>query len=89
MDGAEYITPLVFMIVMGTVLLNATTARMVAKALNVIQQDSNGILIIGANMAARKSTIKVSWKRMVCIFIYELLMVNRSDARLPIENSAR
>ncbi|MEZ4950272.1 MAG: sodium:proton antiporter [Saprospiraceae bacterium] len=52
-DGAEYITPLVFMIVMGTVLLNATTARMVAKALNVIQQDSNGILIIGANMAAR------------------------------------
>ncbi|MEZ4981245.1 MAG: NAD-binding protein [Saprospiraceae bacterium] len=41
------------MIVMGTVLLNATTARLVAKALNVIQQDSNGILIIGANMAAR------------------------------------
>jgi len=29
--GAEYITPLVFMIVLGTVLLNATTARMFAK----------------------------------------------------------
>src|SRR5690606_17553774 len=29
--GAEYITPLVFVIVLGTVLLNATTARMVAK----------------------------------------------------------
>ncbi|MCB0661446.1 MAG: sodium:proton antiporter [Saprospiraceae bacterium] len=51
--GAEYITPLVFMIVMGTVLLNATTARFVARWLNVIQTDSNGILIIGANMAAR------------------------------------
>jgi NhaP-type Na+/H+ or K+/H+ antiporter len=51
--GAEYITPLVFMIVLGTVLLNATTARVVAKMLNVIQTDSNGILIVGANMAAR------------------------------------
>lgn len=51
--GAEYITPLVFMIVLGTVLLNATTARLVAKMLNVIQTDSNGILIVGANMAAR------------------------------------
>ena len=30
-EGAEYITPLVFMIVLGTVLLNATTARMFAK----------------------------------------------------------
>src|SRR5690606_30837467 len=29
--GAEYITPLVFMIVLGTVLLNATTARFFAK----------------------------------------------------------
>jgi NhaP-type Na+/H+ or K+/H+ antiporter len=30
-EGAEYITPLVFMIVLGTVLLNATTARLFAK----------------------------------------------------------
>ena len=32
---AEYITPLVFMIVMGTVLLNATTARLFAKITGV------------------------------------------------------
>lgn len=50
---ANYITPLVFMIVMGTVLLNATTARFVAKLLRVIQKTSDGILIIGANKAAR------------------------------------
>ena len=31
-EGAEYITPLVFMIVLGTVLLNATTARPFAKS---------------------------------------------------------
>lgn len=50
---AEYITPLVFMIVLGTVLLNATTARPVAKLLNVIQENSSGILFIGASLASR------------------------------------
>ncbi len=50
---AEYITPLVFMIVLGTVLLNATTARPVARVLKVIQEKSSGVLLIGANMAAR------------------------------------
>lgn len=52
-EGAEYITPLVFMIVLGTVLLNATTARLVARLLNVIQEASEGILIIGAARASR------------------------------------
>lgn len=47
--GAEYITPLVFMIVLGTVLLNATTARMVARLLGVVQDVSGGVLILGAN----------------------------------------
>ena len=46
---AEYITPLVFMIVLGTVLLNATTARPFAKILNVFLKKSKGILIIGAS----------------------------------------
>ncbi|PPK84647.1 sodium/proton antiporter (CPA1 family) [Neolewinella xylanilytica] len=47
--GAEYITPLVFMIVLGTVLINATTARLVARLLGVIQDTSSGVLILGAN----------------------------------------
>jgi hypothetical protein len=47
--NAEYITPLVFMIVLGTVLINATTARLVARLLGVVQDDSGGILILGAN----------------------------------------
>lgn len=51
--GAEYITPLVFMIVLGTVLLNATTARLVAGLLGVTLENSEGILFIGANTAAR------------------------------------
>ena len=51
--GAEYITPLVFMIVLGTVLLNATTARMFAKLVGVFQKRSTGILIVGASKVSR------------------------------------
>ncbi|NRB83564.1 MAG: cation:proton antiporter [Winogradskyella sp.] len=51
--GAEYITPLVFMIVLGTVLLNATTARLFAKASGVFLTKSEGILIIGASKVSR------------------------------------
>ena len=51
--GAEYITPLVFMIVLGTVLLNATTARLFAKAVGVFLTKSEGILIIGASEMPR------------------------------------
>ena len=52
-EGAEYITPLVFMIVLGTVLLNATTARLFAKLVGVFLTKSEGILIIGAAKASR------------------------------------
>ena len=51
--GAEYITPLVFMIVLGTVLLNATTARLFAKAVGVFLAKSEGIVIIGASKVSR------------------------------------
>ncbi|MDP5232070.1 MAG: NAD-binding protein, partial [Cellulophaga sp.] len=51
--GAEYITPLVFMIVLGTVLLNATTARLFAKLVGVFLKESEGILIIGASKVSR------------------------------------
>ena len=51
--GAEYITPLVFMIVLGTVLLNASTARFMAKLLGVFLEKSEGILIIGASKVPR------------------------------------
>ena len=50
---AEYITPLVFMVVLGTVLLNATTANLVAKMLGVTLETSNGILIVGSTKPSR------------------------------------
>ena len=52
-EGAEYITPLVFMIVLGTVLLNATTARFFAKMVGVFLKSSDAILIVGASDPSR------------------------------------
>ncbi|MEN8764468.1 MAG: cation:proton antiporter [Wenyingzhuangia sp.] len=52
-EGAEYITPLVFFIVLGTVLLNATTARFVARVLGVYLHASKGIVIVGASEVSR------------------------------------
>lgn len=51
--GAEYITPLVFVIVLGTVLLNATTARLFAQTVGVFLKRSEGILIIGGTKFSR------------------------------------
>jgi len=51
--GAEYITPLVFTIVLGTVLLNATTARLFARIAGVFLKKSEGILIVGASKVSR------------------------------------
>ena len=53
-EGAEYITPLVFMVVLGTVLLNAASARVLAKVIGVFLKQSNGILIVGASAFPRQ-----------------------------------
>ena len=55
--GAEYITPLVFMIVLGTVLLNATTARVFARIVGVFLSKSEGILIIGASQGKVRRSV--------------------------------
>jgi NhaP-type Na+/H+ or K+/H+ antiporter len=52
-EGANYITPLVFMVVLGTVLLNATTARMFAKTVGVFLKKSEAIVFVGASRSAR------------------------------------
>jgi len=68
-DGAEYITPLVFMVVLGTVLLNATTARIFAKVSGVFLKSSEGIILIGASNFARLigTYLKKNNRRVVLI----------------------
>ena len=79
-DGAEYITPLVFMIVLGTVLLNATTARFFAKMVGVFLKKSDAVLFVGASKPVRliANFLKDKGKRVILIdsnksFIQEAL----------------
>ncbi|MBK6901710.1 MAG: cation:proton antiporter [Saprospirales bacterium] len=79
---AEYITPLVFMIVLGTVLLNASTARLMAKLLKVIQTASSGILLVGANRVSRViAKYLISKGRHV-------VMIDSSDSNIEEAKSA-
>ncbi|MFD0760470.1 cation:proton antiporter [Lutibacter aestuarii] len=68
-SDAEYITPLVFMIVLGTVLLNATTARLFAKLAGVFLKSSEGIIIVGSSNFARliATYLKKNNRRVVLI----------------------
>lgn len=68
-ENANYITPLVFMIVLGTVLLNATTAKLVARFTGVLLKKSEGILIVGASAPARliATYLKNNDRRVVLI----------------------
>lgn len=68
-ENANYITPLVFMIVLGTVLLNATTARIMALLTKVLLKKSEGILIVGASKPSRliANYLKNNNRRVVLI----------------------
>ena len=83
-EGAEYITPLVFMIVLGTVLLNATTARLFAKMVGVFLKSSDAILFVGASKPARliASFLKNKGKRVVLIDSNSNFIKRASDAGL-------
>ncbi len=50
--GAEYVTPLVFLVVLGTVLLNATLAGAMARWLGVALPEGSGVLIFGGSEGA-------------------------------------
>lgn len=52
-EGAEVLVPLVFMVIVGTVLLNSITALPLARRLGVAEPDPQGFLILGAHPFAR------------------------------------
>ncbi|WP_199098893.1 sodium:proton antiporter [Dyella sp. ASV21] len=51
--GAEYLVPLVFILIIGTVVLQSATARPLALWLKVSEPDPHGVLIYGSDAAAR------------------------------------
>ena len=53
-EGAEVIAPLVFLVIVGTVLLSSLTAKPVAQLLGLAEPDPQGFLILGAHPFARR-----------------------------------
>lgn len=53
LEGARLLVPLTFLVIIGTVLLQSTTARLIALFLGVAEPEPKGFLIIGANDVAR------------------------------------
>ena len=51
---AQYLTPLTFTIIIGTVVIQSVTARPLAVWLGVAEPEPHGFLIIGANLVARR-----------------------------------
>lgn len=51
---AELLLPLVFLIIVGTVVIQGSSAKWVASLLGVRRKEPNGILLVGANELARK-----------------------------------
>jgi CPA1 family monovalent cation:H+ antiporter len=51
-EGAELLVPMVFTVIIGTVVLQSLTGRLLANALRVSNPDPNGVLIVGANRVA-------------------------------------
>lgn len=52
-DGADALVPLVFILIIATVVLQSATARPLAHWLKVAAPDPNGVLIYGSDKAAR------------------------------------
>ena len=50
--GADKLVPLVFIVILGTVIIQSLTGRVVARWLGVADPEPNGVLIVGANPVA-------------------------------------
>lgn len=83
-EGANMLTPLVFLIVLGTVLFTALTARLFAKKLNITMDESNGVTIIGANAGARLigKFLQDNGRHVVLIDSSEIKIKRATDAGL-------
>lgn len=66
---SEILLPLVFLIIVGTVVIQGSSAKLVASWLGVVRKDPSGILIVGANELARKIALKLKELNIYTILV--------------------
>ncbi len=50
--GAEKLVPLIFTVILGTVIVQSLSGRLVARLLGIVDPDPTGVLVVGANPLA-------------------------------------
>lgn len=64
---AELLLTLTFAVILGTVVFQSATARVIASALGLIEPPARGILIVGANPIARKIALALKQQELPVI----------------------
>ncbi len=77
---ARFLVPLTFTVIIGTVLLQSTTARPIARRLGVALPEPRGFLIVGANFVARE-VAKALAENGVKVLLADTGLENISKAR--------
>lgn len=66
---AELLLPLVFLIIIGTVVLQGSSAKFIAGLLKVRREEPTGLLIVGANELARKIALELQKAGMYVLLV--------------------
>lgn len=59
LEEAQMLLPLTFLIIVGTVIIQGSSAKWVAKKLKVTRKEPQGVLFVGANEVARKLALRL------------------------------
>lgn len=78
---AYLLVPMVFLLIVYSVVLPSLTGRFFGKMLNVLEPDPNGVLIIGANIVAREIAAQLTNKN-IPVTLASISWENISLARL-------
>jgi len=81
-SGAEMITPITIMVVVGTVIIYALTAGPLARFLNLVEKNPQGVLIVGANRIGRAIALAL---KDIGIYV-TLVDTNEFNVRLAVDS---
>lgn len=80
-EGAEILEPLVFLVIVGTVVLQGGTAKLLARRLGVAEDEPQGFLLVGAHRFARMLAEAIK-KEGLAVRLVDSNYSNTQQARL-------
>ncbi|WP_291728484.1 cation:proton antiporter [Bernardetia sp.] len=81
LDEASMLLPLVFLVIVGTVVLQGLTAKPIAKLLGVTRKDPNGVVFLSADESAR-FVAKIIQKYNIPVLLADTSKANTREASM-------